>query len=543
MSKDELRAQTEQVADSNKTARGQERKGKDGKWRKHGVWLIFTKDRNSHSCEEHFEDGVLLARQPNVEPVLRVLQSGGEPSSQYSTMEQAVGSYFAAVTALRILHADGLGVPSGPLLAYLIEVCPQSEVPIISVLLGELGTSIQPLLMTTAAALLAKGELDQRQQVHSAIVMLALWRIDPALLTPRLDDLVVSALESHSFPHPAEQNGVDLLGQMVATLPEKRAEALLLRKSTYPYFLTVFAWACPTSKVLDALLSTILGWRRGKLDGNPMYRSGVLNSLRRVGRALVAPLLASLAGAGKKAPQREMLLTFLAELRVVEAAPTLVAFLTDPLEVAREAARRGLVRLGEAAWPALEAASEAKKSAGQKAALALLEQQKARVKVEEADWPEGYRVLCKLQSSMTDAERARWLGLFSEREVHWRAEVSSFSALSIFLKSLVSSETRHDLRALLFYSQHYLELCRSGRIFEPNLHWILEECKKHWDDSPAIPYWIASLLIALPGMHGEAFGGYLGPFGQELKAPLEFMLGQRNAEDEEGLRAALSILQ
>jgi hypothetical protein len=537
-----------------RVAQGLERQDAQGKPQKHGLWRFwdYAGTQAEHIKEERYEDGTLLEQHPNVEPVYKALQAGGDTYQQYKVMETAVGSYNAVIFALRRSHQQGRGAPSVALLRCMAEICPQTDVSTMSYLFGQLGEPSLPLLETMAEELLTRAR-DQDQTRRSAVVVMGLWRIDPTHLTTRFDPLLVAALEGVSFPHFANQNAVYRLGQLIASLPRPRAETILLQKSSYPYYLTSFAWACPTPVVIAALLDIIKGWYRGKHDSNYMYQVDALLTLRRIGKPLVEPLISLLQVEGKKLAQRDLFLIFLAELRAPEAAPVFVEFLADSTSAAKEAARRGLVALGDAALPALQAASIAKKSSTQKAALALLNERGQRGTASKP--PAGFLALQELRSSITAEQRARWQELYEAQERDGGLERSWWLGTSYLLERLIKREARRDLRALLFYAQLFLSLCRAGMSFEVRLTVLLELCREHASRSPALLYVAAELLVLAPKdhffnkvpreyqgktqdsvfQHSEALKALCRTLGKPLAEPLAYLLSQHEAEEGETL--------
>ena len=545
-------------------AQGLERKDSRGHPQKHGLWKFwsYASETTEHLKEERYENGTLLEDEPNVAPVLVVLQAEGAAYQQYKSIEAAVGSYTSVIYSLRLLHRQGRAAPSLEFVRYLAEVCPPTDLSNLAYLFGQLGAQYAPLLTAMAEELLAKKDLNQDQHRHAAVAMLGLWRIDPASLTARFDPLLAAALEGVSFPHFSNQNVVYRFGQLLAGLSTQRREALLLRQSSYPYYLTSFAWTCPTPPVIAALLETLMGWYRGKHDSHWMYQAGALQGLRRVGHPLVAPLLELLQGAGKKAAQRDLFLIFLAERQAPEAAPVLVEFLADSIAAAKEAARRGLLALGEAALPALQAASTAKKSATQKAALAFLTERSQRLAQPKLAPPAGLLALRDLQGSISTTQRERWLSLFEAQERDGQLERSWIVGVSYLIDRLIRREAPRDLQALLFYSQYFLSLCRSGRVFELRLNLLLERCQEFSTQSPAILYLVAEILVTAPKDHffnkvpreyqgkaqdplfqrREAIKGLCRMFGKPLAEPLGYLLSIYEAEEEETLREWLAEL-
>ncbi|MDP3275763.1 MAG: hypothetical protein Q8Q09_11245 [Deltaproteobacteria bacterium] len=542
-------------------AEGVERRVGDGPPRKHGLWKYWSSTGQTHTPmrEEHYEDGALRDDHPNLEAVRALLSDDADVWTQYRAMETAVGSFSSVVFALRRLHREQRGTPSVALAMLLLESCPKCFLSMVGAFIRDLGEPFVSRVALWAESLLSLRVRDQHFGRHAAAVVLVFGTVDPGRLTERWDPLVVAALECLSFPHPFDQLGVEQMGKILSDLPVKRAESLLLRESTFPYYLVSFAWARPTPVILAALLEVMLGWSRSKHDAKPMHATGALQTLRRIGAPLIAPLIALLDGKGSKAAQRDLFLIVLAERPTPEAAAVFVRFLADPLVAARQASRRGIVALGAVAWPALEVARAANKSAGQKAADALLSELRARLRAPAAAAPEGVIALRDLRASIDAAERDAWLRWLSEQEEDGQLERGWTYPVGHLVDRLAQREAHRDVRVLIVCADYFLAACRSGRVFEARWSWWFERCREHWDRSLAIPFLAAELLVLAPRTHffakvpvayvgqpqdpavghREMIAAWCRSIGQPLVEPLTWMLTQHEAEEEAALRAWL----
>jgi hypothetical protein len=383
-----------------------------------------------------------------------------------------------------------------------------------------LGAKVVPHLEAKANALLAQPILDGHA---AAIVMLSLWEAKKrAAPPPKFDELLNEALRFVDADSMSG-NAVVLLRELVARVPMKRRELLVFGDAVrdpgaHGHLLWTYAGTCPTEKVIAECIQQALSWERHEFNRALARRDTVIETFRALSKPATTALIAALRSKeGERAPQRDILLRALGESQNADAAATLFVFTYDASELPRRAAFDGLIALGDKALPLLAkqlangTTSARLRSAEVWAALAPSKRSKERAKkLAKLQKNEEIRLLLRKAAGLgpkpppppageveLNALRRKVSESFRERVLE---SVDAERLTDAEVRAAASAEIEKDLRALVVYADRYLGALQRGQAhaFGFDLDFFAHVCRARAEQSPAVPYLAAQLLVSCP---------------------------------------------
>lgn len=474
----------------NKVQAGAKRKDGAGNFQNDGWWVEY--EGGNPVTEVLYKLGTELGRRAPLDKLRPLLEAGA--------VEKANALKHSNVHML-FFGVEGLleeGFKLKPEVALEIALLAWSPLHArgIAFLLPHAATAL-PSLETSAEALIASDFKINGSTNEQALNCLAVYlptlhhAVHPETpLDPRFDELLVRALSSnsksaHNLPI------VELLTKSLLLLPLARRESIVLQLPSrmawsHNKVLWSYAAAAPTPRVLELTLKEIATFKKSEFSYAAQRKIDIEALLQAFGNDAVPAFVAWLAGEGKKAAQRALVIEALAKTGDPQGAATLLAFADDGVDDAKKAAREGLAALGDKARPALEAAA-----AGKKGKLKTLAEELLQAMPKEGELP--------APPALENLPAA----LIAYRALHASVEPESYRAL-------VTGKSHSDVRAtfdelvkkdaaktLAGFADMALENTRtmggpiSFDMFSSALLWKL-------DAHEGLPALLAQLLYALP---------------------------------------------